>query len=505
VCGLRTLSLVLNFILSPNLNFREITGLRRIPFLGEPVALAIGTPNPWMLIGQLSLVLTVVFVVDATLSVWRRGRRRQAFLIGFGIVFFTGIGTVQVILTMWGILQIPMILSLLYLGVVVGMAFELSDEVLRASKLTRDLRESEQRMDLAAEATGFGLWMWEIPGDDIWINEPGRKLYGVSPTECLDFARFTETVYPPDIAPVRAAVADAFANGGTYFCEHRVLAGDAPPRWIATRGRTEFSADGRPLRMRGVSIDITARKHAEFELTERRGELAHLARVTMLGELSASLAHELNQPLTAILSNAQAAQRFLAMDDPDLVELREILADIVAEDERAGEVIRRLRLLLRKGEIQRQTLDVNELVNEVLKLVRSDLTSQGVIVTTRLTPNLAAIRGDRVQLQQVLLNLVMNACDAMDSNEKDDHHLTVVTRAAGDASLRIEVGDVGRGLPEGGAERAFEQFFTTKPHGLGLGLSVCRTVITAHGGTLGAENNAHRGATFYFTLPTWNR
>jgi len=505
VCGMRTVSLILNFILSPNLNYREITGLRQVPFLGEAVSVAIGTPSPWMLIGQISLVLMVVFVVDATLTVWRCGRRRQAILIGFGIVFFTGVGTVQVILTMWGILQTPITLSWFYLGIVVGMAYELSDEVLRATKLTQDLRESEQRMDLATEASGCGFWVWEIPGDEIWISDPGRKLYGVSPTERVDFARFTGTLYPPDIEPVRAAVADAFANGGAYFCEHRVLAGDPSPRWIAVRGKTEFSANGTPLRMRGVSIDISARKQAESELHERRGELAHLARVTMLGELSASLAHELNQPLTAILSNAQAAQRFLAMDDPDLTELREILADIVSEDEHAGEVIRRLRLLLRKGEVQQQELDANEIVLDVLKLVRSDLTYHGVIVTTRLAPKLVAIRGDRVQLQQVLLNLIMNACDAMASNDKDDRHLTVVTRAAGDAALRIEVRDVGRGLPEGGPERAFERFFTTKPHGLGLGLSVCRTIITAHGGTLGAANNAHRGTTFHFTLPTWNR
>ena len=153
-------------------------------------------------------------------------------------------------------------------------------------------------------------------------------------------------------------------------------------RWISSRGRVECNGDGKPVRMRGVSLDITARKQAEQELHERRGELAHLARVTMLGELSGSLAHELNQPLTAILSNAQAAEHYLAEDAPDLAQVREILADVVAEDERAGEVIRRLRLLLKKGEVQQQTLDVNEVVIEVLKLARSDLTSHGVIVDT---------------------------------------------------------------------------------------------------------------------------
>ena len=160
---------------------------------------------------------------------------------------------------------------------------------------------------------------------------------------------------------------------------------------------------------------------------ERRGELAHLSRVTMLGELSGSLAHELNQPLTAILSNAEAAEHYLAEATPDLAQVREILADIVAEDERAGEVIRRLRMLLKKGEIEFRTLDANEIVLEVMKLARSDMTSHGVTVETALEPDLAPIRGDRVQLQQVLLNLVMNASDAMAGNDAMDRRLTVRT------------------------------------------------------------------------------
>ena len=283
--------------------------------------------------------------------------------------------------------------------------------------------------------------------------------------------------------------------------EYRIVLPDGRVRWISSQGRVEFDDAGKPVLMRGVSLDNTARKQAEQELHERRGELAHLARVTMLGELSGSLAHELNQPLTAILSNAQAAEHYLAQDAPDLAQVREILADVVAEDERAGEVIRRLRLLLKKGEIQQQTLDVNEVVIEVLKLARSDLTSQGVTVDTALASDLGAIRGDGVQLQQVLLNLVMNACDAMADNVAKDRLLTVRTFSTGEAGVRIEVSDVGRGLPAGGAERAFERYFTTKTQGLGLGLSVCRTIITAHGGTLGAANNAGRGATFHFTLP----
>jgi two-component system sensor kinase FixL len=270
---------------------------------------------------------------------------------------------------------------------------------------------------------------------------------------------------------------------------------------VMSRGRPHFRQDGSVDRLMGVSVDISDRKHAEAELNERRSELAHLSRVTMLGELSSSIAHELNQPLTAILSNAQAAQRYLAIDAPNLAEVREILADIVTQDERAGEVIQRLRLLLKKGEVQQQTLDANEVVREALRLIRGDLANQGVTVETHFAADLVRVCGDRVQLQQVLLNLVMNACDAMAENEPRDRRLTLRTLPEPGAGVRIEVSDVGRGLPDGGAERAFERFFTTKPHGLGLGLSVCHTILAAHGGSLRAKNNARRGATFHCVLP----
>jgi C4-dicarboxylate-specific signal transduction histidine kinase len=217
--------------------------------------------------------------------------------------------------------------------------------------------------------------------------------------------------------------------------------------------------------------------------------------------LAGSLAHELNQPLTAILSNAQAAQRFLAHDQPDLNEVRDILVDIVAEDKRAGEVIRRLRPLLKKGEVQRLPLNVNEVVLEALELVRGDLVNHGVAAQTELAPDLPVLHGDRVQLQQVLLNLVMNACDAMAGAARDDRQITIRTDLAGDGLVRVSVVDSGPGIAPDKLEQVFEPFYTTKPHGMGLGLAVCRTIIMAHGGKLWAANNPGRGASFHFALP----
>jgi C4-dicarboxylate-specific signal transduction histidine kinase len=300
---------------------------------------------------------------------------------------------------------------------------------------------------------------------------------------------------------MRVAVATALENGGNYHNEYRLLSGAASVRWIAAQGRVEFAADRRPLRMRGVSIDITARRLAEQEVQERRAELTHLSRVAMLGELSGSLAHELNQPLTAILSNAQAAQRFLARPQLDRAELEEILSDIVDADQHAGEVIRSLRLLLRKGEAQRQQLDANEVVQEVLNLVRSDLLNHQIAAETELAPDLPSVRGDRVQLQQVLLNLVMNACDAMAGSNGAGRRLCVSTNWIEDEGVRVSVRDHGRGIPTELLERVFEPFFTTKPQGLGLGLAVCRSILLAHDGELSAGNHPSGGAVFHFTLP----
>jgi C4-dicarboxylate-specific signal transduction histidine kinase len=195
-------------------------------------------------------------------------------------------------------------------------------------------------------------------------------------------------------------------------------------------------------------VDISERKRADLEGARQRDELAHLSRVTMLGELSGSLAHELNQPLTAILSNAQAAQRFLASDDVDLAELREILQDIVAENKRAGEVIHRLRLFLKKGEAQhRDSLSINEVVQSVLNLTHNDLLNKDITVDTELTQNLPTVTGDRIQLQQVLLNLVLNACEAMTDCEPSERRLRVATKLDNGA-VCISVGDRGGSIPE---------------------------------------------------------
>jgi two-component system, LuxR family, sensor kinase FixL len=506
ICGLRTLVLILNFIFTPNLNFRHITSLRQFSWGGEVISMPIGVANPWGLLSSVSLLLLLIFFIDATITVWRRGDWRRALVVG-GSMIFGAILAWHVPLVIWGIIDIPFFLCFAYSGIVAAMAYELSYDLLRAAQLARqlqareaDLRETEERMELAASAAELGMWMWDIVRNEIWITDKGRALFGFGASEKLDFDRFQSVLHPEDRQSVLQAVENTLHTGAEYEAEYRVVLPNGQMRWIAGRGQVEFNGDGQPARVRGASVDITKRKQAEEEAARQRNEMAHLSRVSTLGELSGSIAHELSLPLSAILSNAQAAQRVLA--NGDAAEVRDILNDIVSEDKRAGEVIRRLRQWLKKDEVQQHSLQINDVVEDVLQLIRSDLVNQKVTVDTELARHLPTVTGDPIQLQQVLVNLVVNACDAMGGCNAPERRLIIRTGTEnGSSAVIVSVTDHGGSIPEEKIEQIFEPFFTTKAKGLGLGLSVCRTIIAAHRGKLWATNNADCGATFHFSLP----
>ncbi len=376
------------------------------------------------------------------------------------------------------------------------LAVAIADE--RRSK--EALRVSEERMGLAAESARLALWDWDVASDRVWMTEEGREFFGFTPSEPLHYASVAGRVHPDD-SPVReTAIQQALETGGSYEVEYRIVLPDGSVRWIAARGRSPSPATSdAPPRILGVSMDITRQKQAAVEAQLQREELAHLSRVATVSVLSGSLAHELKQPLSSILSNAQAGQRFMSQDAPDLDELRAIFADIVSEDFRASEIIGRLGTMLRRGEVALQPVSVNDSLEELLRLTRSDLIARGVSVSNLTARDLPPAMTDRVQLQQVLLNLIVNACDAMASNPPQDRKLTLTSSIAQN-EMRIGVLDSGVGLPDD-VETLFQPFHTTKDGGLGLGLSICRTLVTAHGGRLWAEGRAGRGAAFFVALP----
>jgi C4-dicarboxylate-specific signal transduction histidine kinase len=247
--------------------------------------------------------------------------------------------------------------------------------------------------------------------------------------------------------------------------------------------------------------DLTARREAQVEVEEQRRLLSHLSRVSVLGQLSGALAHELNQPLTSIASNAEAALILLRRRPNDLSEIKAILRDIAADDQRAAQVIRRLRAMLERGETRLQSTDANELVGEVLELARMEMITRGVTAATKVEPDVPPVLGDRVQLQQVLLNLILNACEAMATMPPAERRLELIVKVDSMDNVRFSVRDRGTGIAPSLMDRLFEPFVTTKAEGLGLGLSMSRTIIAAHGGRMWAENNTDRGVTMHFLLP----
>jgi signal transduction histidine kinase len=255
----------------------------------------------------------------------------------------------------------------------------------------------------------------------------------------------------------------------------------------------------------GLLVNLHKRKQAEKEARHRRDELAHVTRVATMGELTSSLAHELNQPLAAIRNYANAAQRFLSQGEPDLSKTREALEGIIRDNRRAAEVIGRVRGLLKKEEPRYRPVHMNHVIQETLTFIRSDSLLEGLSIETELAQGLPAVPGDRVQLQQVLLNLMLNAVDAMNKAKPDLRKLVIQTGNEEDRGVKVSVRDFGSGIDEAHRDKLFEPFYTTKSAGMGMGLAISQRIIHAHGGSIWAENNPDGGATFYFTLPTGNK
>jgi len=757
VCGLRTLALVLNFLFTPNLNYREITSLRHLSWLGgETVSAPVGVPNPWTLVGQLSIVLLLIFFVDATITVWRRGDRRRALVAGGSAISFVTLAAAQSALVIWGVIKSPFFVSFPYLGMIAAMGYELSNNLVRAAQLAQRfqaneaaLRESEARINLATSAANLGLWLWNIRDDKLWVTEKWRTLFGFTESEPMNFRRLLEVVHPEDRERMQLIVQHMSEHGGIdHESEYRIIRPDGSTRWIAGYGSVELDEGGKPVFARGVSRDITLRKHAEEELREsearframantapvmiwvsgpdrlctffnkgwldftgrtleqelgngwaegvhredfdrclnvyttsfaarqqftmeyrlrrsdgeyrwvldtgtprfapdgeflgyigscidiaerkraeekfrlvldaapnamimvdsagvisfanapaatvfgyslseligraietliperfrdrhvgdRKGflsepssramgagrdlfgrrkdgsefpvevglspihtteglfilasviditarkraelehqrqnmELARVGRVAVMGELAASLAHEVNNPIGAIVANASAGQRLLAAGKIETEELTELLADIVADGRRAGEVIQGIRNMVRKGEARRELIQIEDIIDQLLRVVHADVIEREVKVTAEVASDSSQVWGDPVQLLQVLLNLTINAFEAMTAVPSNARHLVIHTGRDGNGDIVVSIRDSGPGFPSGIAEELFEPFFSTKTDGTGMGLAISRSIVEVQGGTLSGENCDGGGACFTIRLP----
>ena len=362
------------------------------------------------------------------------------------------------------------------------------------------LRDSEQRMTLAVDAAKFGIWVRDLARNEIWASDRWRALFGFTKTERLELAVILERVHPEDRESLSRTFASVLEHGGDYETQYRIVLPGEQVRWISSRGRVDRNGGGKPVLVLGVSRDITVRKLAESEIQRQRAELVHVTRVSTMGQLASSLAHELNQPLGAILHNAEAAEFFLQNGHPDIEEIRAILADIRQDDQRAGAIIDRMRTLVRPREFQGSRLNMNTLVGEVVTLVRPDTERRNMKVVWEPASTVTPVWGDHVELQQVILNLLLNAMDAMNDCPAEARRAYVRVSLVA-AEVEVAVSDAGHGITEENLTRLFAPFFTTKPTGLGMGLAISQTIIAAHKGRLTAENNVNGGATFRVTLP----
>jgi len=395
----------------------------------------------------------------------------------------------------------------------------------------RALRESEERSDLiraqealqkseaylaeAQRISHIGSFGWDVASGRIYWSQETYRIFELDPASEPTLELVLDRTHPEDRAMVQQLIDRVVNERADFDLEHRLLTPNGSVKYVRVAGRPSQGESG-GFEFMGPVSDITERKLGEAALQKAQAELAHVTRVTTLGELTASIAHEINQPLTAIVGNASAGLRWLSGDSPNLDEAREAIGRIVRDGNRASDVISRMRALFKKAPMTREHFDINEAIDEVVALTHAEAQRSRVLVRTRLNRNLPPILGDRVQLQQVVLNLLVNAMEAMSGMEEGRRQLLVSTNkitdkkdpasATGSSAdkssyVSVEVRDSGPGLLSGSLAQLFTAFYTTKPHGLGMGLAVSRSIIEAHGGRLEAFPNDGGGATFQFTLP----
>ncbi|MEZ0390007.1 MAG: sensor histidine kinase [Verrucomicrobium sp.] len=373
---------------------------------------------------------------------------------------------------------------------------------LAAKRAETALRQTETSMKLAAETAMLGFWRWYPDENRSWLTEQARKIYGFTPETRGTHADYLKRIHPEDRSAALERFKYAIQCELSFEHEYRLVFPGNEIHWVVVRARLVRKPDGRLQEIAGVSIDVTRSREQDMQMRQQHEEMARLGRVAVMGEMTASLAHELNQPLTAIVSNASAARRFISQGPPDQELMSELLQDISTAGKRAGEIIRGIRSMVKPGGAGRELLEINEVVRQVLKLMRTDFLARESSVEAELAPNLPQIDVVDVQMQQVLMNLVMNGLEAMQALPPNLRRLMISTSLDSSGKVLIAVRDHGPGLPtDVPATRLFEQFYSTKKNGMGMGLAIARSIVEAHGGRLLAANDPDGGARFSFLLP----
>ena len=382
----------------------------------------------------------------------------------------------------------------------------LREQLTERRRAEEELRRSEAYLAEGQRISHTGSWGWNVATGELFWSQEHFRIFGFDPDKAKpSYPMFMERIHARDRTLVEQTVDRAVRERSELEMDYRIVLSDGSTKYLQSLGHPVIGEDGGLSGFIGTVMDVTERKQAEDALHNAQAELAHATRVLTMGELVASIAHEVNQPLGAIVTNGNACVRLLSNEAPNVDKSREVVGRMINDGLRASEVIKRIRGLLHKTISEKALLDVNDTIQEVIALVSSDVLRSKVELKVELGADLPLVLGDRVQLQQVILNLILNAKDAMSGAHTNLRELQISSAKNSAGAVVVAVRDTGQGFDPSHAERIFDAFFTTKAQGMGLGLSISRTIIETHGGALWATPNENKGATFQFSLPAGQR
>jgi PAS domain S-box-containing protein len=383
-------------------------------------------------------------------------------------------------------------------GAVVSHA-DISDR----KKAENELKAKETMLEEAQRIAHLGSWNWNIMTDELSWSDEIFRIFGISAQEFgATYEYFLERIHPDDLEDVKETIKCALDDPSmNYNLRHRITTPNGKERIVRARGKVTLDDQGKASRMTGTLQDVTDITQMEMEANKLKAELSHLDRVSSMGVLTAGIAHEINQPLTAILSNAQAAIRFLKKEPQDIEEVKNALQDIISDGKRSGEMVHSIRNIMKRYEPKHQEIDFNETVRVVLMLLKSEALNRKVLLSQKLHPDIPPVYADRIEIQQVALNLLTNALEAISGQQISNPELTVSTQFKDNKDVILSVSDSGPGIEPSRIDSIFDAFETTKKGGLGIGLSICRSIADLHGGQIWAENRPEGGAIFFFSLP----
>jgi PAS domain S-box-containing protein len=480
--------------------FSEITSLEQITTSwGESFAYVRGDTSPWKSIADVASLLILLFLGHASIGAWRTGQHQRAIVLGGGTALFIIIGGLHTPLVDAGLVRTPYMISFAFLAIVFALTYQLADEALLANRYAGELALKEARWQDLMAMLPVMVVRRDVTGRIEDANAAMAAATGYRKEELIGqhFSRFV-TATEADRAMERFE--RALQNEADAPSIFQLKSQNGTARSVAWSTVSLVDGDANVTGTLSVGLDLTEQVRAEADLLTARREMDRLARATLLGEVSAGLAHELSQPLAAILSNAQAARRYLARPVPDMHELHAILEDIIADDKRAGDVIHGLRRMLRRETVASGPTDLAAAIRASSHLFTSELRSHRLSLVLELDEHARSVSGDSVQIQQVIMNLILNSIRAMENTEPGRREITISSRAA-EGFVTVSVADRGSGLPAETLAKMFDPFVTSRRGGLGMGLAVCKRIVEASGGSIWAENRDGGGATVNFTLP----